>query len=212
MRGDTHAFDEAVLLALRTPGDPSDPVGPHWVEELGRDATALGGTGILTFVTLAVAGFLWLNGSRRSMGFLLAAIGTGTLLSRGFKALVDRPRPDLVPHGSYVYTASFPSGHSLMAALVWLTLAVMLAREQPSRTVKVYLVCLAALVAGAVGVSRVYLGVHWPSDVAAGWALGTAWALVCWAAAAWLGSRGNIEPERGTDAPDPSPSAPCSPR
>ena len=94
VEGGTHAFDTAVLLALRAPGDPADPLGPPWVDELARDLTALGGTGVLTFVTLAAAGFLWLRSRRATAFYLLAAVGSGVALSNTAKALFDRPRPD----------------------------------------------------------------------------------------------------------------------
>lgn len=199
MEGDTHAVDEALLLALRTPGQPDDPLGPAVLETAVRDVTALGGVTVLTMLTVAVMGALALRRHGRSALFLGVAVAGGQLLSHGTKALFDRPRPDLVPHGTEVLTASFPSGHSMMAAVTWLTLAVMLARAERQRRMKVYWIALAALVTVAVGVSRVYLGVHWPSDVAAGWTLGAAWALLCLLVARWLGRRGDIEPERGEE-------------
>ncbi len=196
VEGGTHTFDTRVLLAMRNPADPADPLGPGWFEELGRDVTALGGVGILTAMTLSVAGFLWLQGNRRSMWLMLVAVGGGQLLSSLAKLGFDRPRPELVPHGTLVYTTSFPSGHSMMAAVTYLTLATMVARVQPTRALKAYVLSLAVLVTVAVGVSRVYLGVHWPTDVLAGWTAGAAWALGCSAVATWLESRGAVEAER----------------
>ncbi len=193
--GETHAFDRAVLLALRTAGNPADPLGPPWVEEMARDVTALGGVTVLTFLTLAAAGFLWLLRRRGTALYLLASVASGVALSTTAKALFDRPRPDLVPHGSVVYTASFPSGHALMAAVVYLTLAVLVALTFPERRLRVYVMSLAVLVTVAVGLSRVYLGVHWPTDVLAGWAAGGAWALACAALALLLSRRGTIEAE-----------------
>jgi undecaprenyl-diphosphatase len=193
VEGETHAFDTALLLALRVPGDPADPLGPPWVEELARDVTALGGTGVLTFLTLAAVGFLWLQRRHGTALFVLAAVTSGMILSSTAKAFFDRPRPDLVPHGSYVYNASFPSGHSLMATVTYLTLAVLLARGFAEARLKAYVISLAVFVALAVGVSRVYLGVHWPTDVAAGWAVGGAWALGCAALARHLSQQGAIE-------------------
>ena len=200
MEGGTHAFDTAVLLALRAPGDPADPLGPPWMEELARDITALGGVGVLTLVTLAAAGFLWLQARGATAFYLLAAVGSGVALSNTAKTLYDRPRPDLVPHGAAVYTASFPSGHSMMAAVTWLTLAVLVATTFEQRRLRVYVVALAAAVTVAVGLSRVYLGVHWPTDVLAGWAAGGAWALACAALARVLSRGGAIERE-DSDAP-----------
>lgn len=193
MEGGTRAFDTAILLALRAPGDSADPLGPPWVEELARDVTGLGGLGVLTFLTLAAAGLFWLQRRRWTALYVLAAVGSGVTLSNAAKAFFDRPRPDLVPHGTIVHTASFPSGHSLMAAVVYLTLAALVARSFPERRLRAYVVSLAMLLAFAVGASRVYLGVHWPTDVLAGWAAGGAWALACAALAHALARRGAIE-------------------
>ena len=202
--GETHAFDEWILLALRSATDRADPLGPGWLEELMRDVTALGSTGLLTFITLAVAGFLALERKTHAALFVLVAVGGGMLLSTGLKMGFDRPRPDLVSHGSIVYTASFPSGHSMLSAVAYLTLGALLARVQPRRLLKLYLLGLAILLTVAVGASRVYLGVHWPTDVLAGWAIGAAWALFCWAAALWLQRRGQVE----SPGPDPEAVAP----
>jgi len=193
IEGETHAFDETLIIALRNPDDLSDPIGPKWIEEFGRDITALGGMAVVTLLTLAVAGFLLLQQKKRSALFLIAAIAGGIIISNLLKAGFDRPRPDLVPHESYVYTASFPSGHSAMSAITYLTLAALLARGQRRRRVKTYLIALALLITIGVGTSRIYLGVHWPTDVLAGWTLGVSWALVCWLAAGWLQRRGAME-------------------
>ncbi|HEX7061689.1 MAG TPA: phosphatase PAP2 family protein [Woeseiaceae bacterium] len=188
-------FDEKLLLALRSANDPADPIGPAWLTEMARDLTALGGTGVLTFVTLATLGYLLLAGHRRAAVLALVAITGGILFSTLLKLGFDRPRPDLVPHGARVYTASFPSGHSMMAAVTWLTLAAILTRIIAAPLLKAYVLLVAVAVALLVGVSRVYLGVHWPSDVLAGWSAGAAWSALCWLAAAWLQRRALVEPE-----------------
>ncbi len=197
VEGETASLDRALLLALRSPTDLSDPLGPPWVEELFRDFTALGGVGVLTLLTLAVAGFLLLDRSIRAAMLVLASVGGGFVSSMLLKQFFDRPRPDLVSHGSFVYTASFPSGHSMMAAVTYLTLGALLARVQPQRPAKAYLLVLTVLLTLLVGISRVYLGVHWPTDVLAGWAAGATWALLCWLAARWLQRRGQVEPDAG---------------
>ncbi|WP_377511367.1 phosphatase PAP2 family protein [Octadecabacter sp. R77987] len=188
--GDTARFDETILLALRAPDDITQPLGPAWVQEMMRDLSALGGIGFLTLLTLATTIWLWLGKNHRSAIYLLFAVGTGVAISSFAKSLFERPRPDLVPHGSFVHTASFPSGHSMMAAVVYLTLAVMIARLHESHPMKVFVITLALFLMIGVGVSRVYLGVHWPTDVLAGWSLGTAWALLCWVLAGVLARRG----------------------
>ncbi len=194
--GSPSSFDESLLLALRSPGDLSDPIGPVWMETVMRDLTALGGFAVLLLVTLTALALLVLKGQPRSALVLAVAAAGGQALSSSVKALFDRPRPDLVPWGTDALTASFPSGHATMAAATWLTLAAMLARAEPRRRLKALYLALAALIVAAVGVSRVYLGVHWPSDVLAGWALGAAWALLCYTVAQALDRGGRIEPER----------------
>lgn len=187
--GEASGFDTAILLGLRNPSDLSDPLGPNWLEEVARDVTALGSMTILIGITLAAAGYLWLAGKRRSVALVLVSVGGGIAFSSLFKRGFDRPRPDLVPHATEVYTASFPSGHAMMAAVTYLTLAAMLARVQPTRALRIYLFALAAFITVLVGVSRVYLGVHWPTDVLAGWTAGAGWALGCWLVAWWLAER-----------------------
>jgi undecaprenyl-diphosphatase len=186
MEGETLRFDRWLLLVLRAPGAPEDPLGPAWVEEMFRDFTALGGVGVMSLLTLVSFGYLWLLGLRRVALYLLFAIASGLLLSLGLKSGFDRPRPDLVSHGSIIYTSSFPSGHSMLSAIVYLTGGALLASIHSARRVRVYVIACSVLATLLVGISRVYLGVHWPSDVLAGWAAGAAWAAACWLLAQWL--------------------------
>jgi undecaprenyl-diphosphatase len=208
VEAETAHLDEKIILAMRNPADRSDPIGAEWVEELARDVTALGGTGVLAFLSIAVAGFLLLGRRARTVLLLMAAVGGGLIVSTLLKHGFSRPRPDLVPHGSYVYTSSFPSGHSMMAAITYLTLAVLLMRTQSRRSVKMYLLLLATMLTVCVGASRVYLGVHWPTDVLAGWTLGAAWAIGCWLVALWLQRRGVVEPEPAPSGEASASSAP----
>ena len=193
--GATRSVDTTLLLALRNPQDRSDPLGPRWLEEMFRDFTALGGVGVLTLLTLAVAGFLALERKFRMMSVVLIAVGGGLLLSSLLKREYERPRPDLVPHEAYVYTTSFPSGHSMMAAVTYLTLGALLARSHRHRGVKAYVLSLAIILTILVGVSRVYLGVHWPTDVLAGWTAGAVWAILAWLVTSWLQLHGRVEKE-----------------
>jgi undecaprenyl-diphosphatase len=197
MEGDAHAFDTAILLALRNAADPADPLGPRWLEELARDVTAFGGTGVLIFFTLATVYYLVLIEKRRHAVVVLVATASGWALSQALKMGFDRPRPDLVPHGAYVETASFPSGHAMMASLIYFTLAALIARAHPQIHAKSFVLSLALIIVVLVGISRVYLGVHWPTDVIAGWIIGPAWALLCWVIARQLQLRGQVEPEPG---------------
>lgn len=191
--GATAAIDQRLLLALRNPTDPADPLGPLWVEEAMRDLTALGGATILFLLTSSVVGYLIIQRRYRAAVLVTVAVVGGALLSQLLKDLVGRPRPTLVPHGMYVYSTSFPSGHSMLSAATYLTLAALMARLQPRRRLQIYMMTLGLLITSLVGVSRVYLGVHWPTDVLAGWTAGAVWAVLCGLVMSWLQHRGKIE-------------------
>ena len=190
--GHLEGFDRHLLLALRT-GDTHEPIGPQWVETMFLDITGLGSTVIVTLVTLATAAFLFMAGRRGTAWLVLAAAGGGTLLNNLLKLIFDRARPDLVAHSVETATTSFPSGHSMLTAVVYLTLGALLARTQDKPAIRIYILSLAVFVTAIVGISRVYLGVHWPTDVLAGWIAGGAWALICWNVASRLQGRGHIE-------------------
>ncbi|WP_199688138.1 phosphatase PAP2 family protein [Noviherbaspirillum sedimenti] len=193
--GETRAFDEAVLLAFRNPQNLSDPLGPRWLEEMMRDFTALGSFGVLTVLTLVVIGFLVLVRKRHAALMVAGAVIGGVLASHLLKWVFDRSRPDLVPHGAFVTSQSFPSGHAMLSAVVFLTLGALLARSQENVRLKIYFLSIAACLTVVVGISRIYLGVHWPTDVIAGWVVGIGWALLCWLTMLWLQGRGKVEPE-----------------
>ena len=196
-------FDVRILTALRNPADLSDPIGPGWLEEAMRDLTALGGTIVLLIVSSVAFAFLLMTGKSHAAYLLAAAVIGAIVLSEIIKIEVARPRPDLVPHATRVYTQSFPSGHAMMSAAVYLTLAALLARTQRRRRVKIFIIGMAAMITALVGASRVYLGVHWPTDVIAGWIGGAVWAILCWTIMYWLQRRGHVEPPDGPGADDP---------
>jgi undecaprenyl-diphosphatase len=191
--GSTKPLDEGLLRALRNADDPKKPLGPAWLAEAGRDLTALGGVADLCLMTSAVAGYLLISRKYGALSLLLVATLGGLLLSTVLKDLFDRPRPAVVPHLSYVNSASFPSGHSMLSAVIYLTLGSLLARLVVQRRLKAYFLGVALLLCFLVGVSRVYLGVHYPTDVLAGWSAGLAWALLCGLVARWLQQRGMVE-------------------
>lgn len=184
--GDVLTFDQEVLLSLREPGDVANPIGSAAVEEAVRDITALGSFAVLLLVTLIAVGFLIALKRYAEAGMMaFAAIG-GQVLSETLKAYFDRPRPDFVAHIVDTTSASFPSGHAMMSAAIYLSIGAMLARVQPKRRLKTYIHVTALVLTLLVGASRVYLGVHYPTDVLGGWCLGAAWAILCWTVLAWL--------------------------
>lgn len=191
--GSTQRVDEWILRSLRNPADPTDALGPKWLEEMGRDMTALGGVAALCLITAAVAGYLWIRRKHHALWLVVAATAGGLVLSTFLKHSFDRPRPSVVPHLSHVSTSSFPSGHSMLSAVVYLTLGSLLASFAEERRLKVYFVGVALFLSLLVGVSRVYMGVHYPTDVLAGWSAGVAWALVCGLVARRLRRRGAVE-------------------
>lgn len=192
--GHTLVFDREVMLSMRRPGDLA-PKGSPEIQEAARDVTALGGFMVLTLVTAATAGFLALDGKARMARFVCYSVVTGTIAASILKDLFHRPRPDIVPHAVHVSTTSFPSGHSMISAVVYLTLGALLARSHERKRLKVYFILLAVLLTFSIGVTRVYLGVHWPTDVLAGWTAGAVWALLCWLVARKLQTRHTLEAE-----------------
>jgi undecaprenyl-diphosphatase len=180
MEGDGARLDRAIMLALRVPGHPDQPAGPAWLPSAMRDVTALGSTTVLSMIVIVTTSFLALLRRYRAAALVLAATILGASLVTLVKALVSRARPDIVERLMVETSHSFPSGHSANSAIVYLTLATLLFPVVRERRMRVFLLAVALLLVGAIGVSRVYLGVHWPSDVLAGWAFGSLWALLWW--------------------------------
>jgi undecaprenyl-diphosphatase len=203
--GETLSYDEWCVRALRRADDPATPIGPRWLPEVGRDLTALGGVAVLTLLTLAVGGFLRLRNMYGAMWLLFLATLGGLLMSTLLKTLFDRPRPNVVPHLSNVYSSSFPSGHSMLSATVYLTLGTLLARFVHQRSLKAYVLIVALTLTFLVGISRVYMGVHYPTDVLAGWTAGLIWALACWLVTRALQRRGTVETPDATNRRTNSP-------
>jgi undecaprenyl-diphosphatase len=180
VEGDTQVFDRAVLLMFRTPGNPADPLGPAWVEEAVRDITSLGSFPILIILVTLTVLYLLLSGRTRTGWFIAAAVVGGALVSTVLKELFNRTRPD-IGDVTRVFTASFPSGHATTSAVVYLTIGALLAGAADVRRLKALYLGGAVFLTVIIGITRLYLGVHYPTDVLAGWAIGTAWALLCWA-------------------------------
>ena len=180
VEGDTQAFDERVLRALRDPADPSVPIGPRWLRVAALDITSLGGPTVIGLSVAAIVGFLLLQGMYRTALFVFIASGGGWLLNNALKAVFARPRPAIVPHLHEVMSPSFPSGHAMTSAAVYLTLGALMMHISKGRVTKIYCMTIAMLATLLIGSTRVYLGVHYPTDVLAGWLIGMSWALMCW--------------------------------
>ena len=186
MEGETMAFDTRILLALRNPNDPSRLIGPPWLQGALLDLTALGSPVILGLVVIAVVGFLLLQTRYRTALFVLITSAGGSFVNFALKSAFVRTRPSVVPHLRDVTSPSFPSGHALTSAVVYLTLGAVLMHVSSGRLTKFYCLAVAMLVTLLTGVTRVCLGVHYPTDVIAGWIVGLLWASICWGAAQML--------------------------
>ena len=174
------SVDHDLILQLRGPGGLGDPVGSWGIEEAVRDLTALGGTTLIVIFTASAGLFLLAQQRRHQAMVLVGAVLLASLSKETAKALFDRARPDVVSQEVVVHSASFPSGHTTMATALYLTLAVLAASYGLSSRGRTLVYGVAVLLASLVGFSRVYLGVHWPSDVLAGWCLGAFWAAAGW--------------------------------
>jgi undecaprenyl-diphosphatase len=196
LEGDTQHFDERILKSLRRADNPAEPIGPAWLKIIAEDITALGSATVLGLTVFAVVGFLTLQGMYKNATFVLLASIGGWFLNDLLKSMFARPRPSIVPHLREVWSLSFPSGHALTSAVVYLTLGVLMMRFSERRLVKWYCITLAMMATALVGMSRVYLGVHYPTDVLGGWLIGLCWALAFWLIERALERRAGLKTER----------------
>ena len=211
---DGQRFDRIVLEAMRVPGRPGDPIGPQWVEIAVSDLTALGGIAVLAAVTLVVCGFLFIRRRGIAAMFIITTLAGGIALSQELKRFFGRERPPLDYQAAEAVNASFPSGHAMLSAVVYLTIGAIVAQAMPQKRLKAYVMSVAVLLALIVGLSRVYLGVHWASDVMAGWCVGAAWATTCWLTAKLFervfGRAGVSRPQHLPPAPHSSKATPVT--
>jgi undecaprenyl-diphosphatase len=192
--GDYLPIETRFMQALRHEGHPLGPVGTAAVI---RDITALGSAVVLIVLTLLILGYLCMSGRWRIAGLIAVATAGGQTLNLILKNSFARARPDAALHLVEVTSTSFPSGHSMASSIFYLTMGALLARTAQRRREKTYFVSAALFITFLIGFSRVYLGVHYPTDVLAGWSAGTAWAMICWFVADWLGRRGKLRKDTG---------------
>lgn len=189
--GETGQIDRAILAAMRAPGDPHQPIGPAWLEVAMKDITSLGSTTVLTMIVIAAVGFLLVSKRFTLAGILSASMILGTVTNNLLKTVFERARPEFIADGVPIHSFSFPSGHAMLSAIMYLSLGALLARSEQRRAYKTYIIGLSIVLTLLIGVSRLYLGVHYPTDVLAGWTIGALWALATW----WLARR--FAPSRG---------------
>lgn len=194
---ETGSIDRRVLIALRVPGHPGTPIGPHWLVEAARDVTSLGSVTVLALIVVVVTGLVLSLRQKREALVLLVAAGGGLALTNGLKDLFGRERPEAIYRAMDVTRSSFPSGHAMLSAVVFLTLGAICAGYARRPLVKTYIMSTAMTLTVLIGVTRVYLGVHWTTDVLAGWSVGAAWATACWLGAWVLEGRWRGKPVSG---------------
>ncbi|WDR00811.1 phosphatase PAP2 family protein [Devosia sp. J2-20] len=191
IEGEMEAFDQAILMLFRDPANLETTIGPVWLHEMVRDITALGSFSLLGLIVVGVCIYLLLARMRAEALLVVTSVVGGTILSTLLKMGYNRPRPDLTTM-SEQFTASFPSGHAMLSAVTFLTLGAVLSRFAPTRPLRFFTIGMAVLLTLMVGLSRLYMGVHYPSDVLAGWCLGAAWALICSTVAMYLQRTGTV--------------------
>jgi undecaprenyl-diphosphatase len=173
MEGGTKKVDEAVLLWINHRATPP-------LTGLALDFTSLGSGVVVWLVVIVASVFLWSSRHRWSVGLLWVSILGSGLINTVMKMLFHRTRPHLFPWRTpYAGLSSFPSGHSMTAMVCYATLAYLVARLAPTAFLRRFTIGVAALLILLIGLSRMYLGVHYPTDVAAGFAMGLAWASFC---------------------------------
>jgi undecaprenyl-diphosphatase len=188
---ETTGFDEAVLLALRTA--PDDPIGPESLTHAFMHISALGSGSVTGIIVLIAVIFFVVSGHWR-YAMLMLACSLGTLAGMSLlKNFYERERPTVVTHIDPPGGHSFPSGHSMISAALYMTLAVLIARTMERRRQRVAVVAIGAALMMLIGFTRLYLGVHYPTDVLAGWTAGLLWALICGLIVNRLGKRGTSD-------------------
>lgn len=173
LEGETQGFDQRVWVLAQTLRSQY-PL----LTLIMRDLTSLGSTAVMTLITAVTVVYLALVGSRRMAALVLSAMLSGSALVVVIKDLFARARPDLTLTDLVVSGMSFPSGHTSMSAIAFLTMGALIAATQRRTRERIYILSIAGLLTLLVGLSRIALGVHWATDVMGGWAFGAAWAVL----------------------------------
>jgi len=203
----TDALDQAILLAFRN--TPGDPIGSDAFLAGVMHISALGSGAVTGLIVLLVTLFCVFAGHLRYAALVLAcSVGTGFAMWL-LKDFYERDRPSVVTHFDPPGGHSFPSGHSMISAALYMTLAVLISRTLERRRLRVFVIAAGALLALLIGFSRMYLGVHYPTDVLAGWTAGLIWALVCGLIVRKLGQRGDVAVPRAEGHVDAAGDAPA---
>lgn len=176
----TLSFDKTVLLSLRNKNNLSVPLFNTWLLPLMRGITFLGNSDSVTVITFLLAVYLIVKKEFGLLGIILAAIISGSLIDLFLKWYFARNRPEIVPHLVTAYYYSFPSGHAFISAVLYPAVAIIFIRITDNITVKTYITVITVLLVLLIGFSRIYLGVHFPSDVIAGWLIGLCWSSWLW--------------------------------
>lgn len=196
--GETQAFDVAVLRFM-------EAQKTELLDRVAIEITFLG-TGVIVLTIVAISGmFLWLTKHKHSALLLMVSTAGGILLNGLLKAGFDRPRPQVFEWGQHTVSSSFPSGHAMSAAAVYMTVAYLAARLQRRRISRALTLLAAVIVIALIAASRLYLGVHYPTDVLAGVVIGIAWAALCMAMLETTLLYGRRRSARMRAAEEPSP-------
>lgn len=177
---ETFNLDVAIWSWLQKLSSEDDPWAPA-ATEIVRDVTALGSNVVLLMLVVAVSGYLILKKNRSLAVWLVVMAGSAVLLNHGLKEFIDRARPDELFQAARVFTPSFPSAHAMLSAAVYSAIVTVVAAKLPSR-MNLYFWGIAGLLILFIGLSRLYLGVHWFTDVVGGWLIGLAWTWLAWQA------------------------------
>ncbi|MBA3393563.1 MAG: phosphatase PAP2 family protein [Deltaproteobacteria bacterium] len=196
LEAETDTIDHAILMALRS-ADGTNPIGPAWLERGIVNLSALGSTSVTVLIIVLASVFLLLDRRPRQAMLVIATTASAGFILLLLKTSIGRERPSIVKHIDIAGGLSFPSGHTLLAAVLYPTLGMLIASNLRGRHLKIFVFAVAALLALVVGLTRVYIGVHYPTDVLGGWCLGVAVSIGAGLAIGKLKKEGIVERPKG---------------